>query len=389
MKSRLLALALLMLGPPSAVFAQESFNLVVETLPNNAPSAVRTGEPFVQAYRIRYLDLRQYGREIILDEGSYKPANLPVVMGGGLELVGVRIDGPKVAPGSETDELIIDIFHTLRIIDPEKGEKVIPKFRVRWAEVQAGQRENITFIDSEEFDTAAVPVVYVSTINKQPAVDIRDEIRLGDYDFQAQAYRWTYLAVSPLLFLAGLAALVISARGFRLKRLQSDDAGDEPESESGPASDEIVYTRYTFAQAYRNFFRQWSAVRQQSEKANLSAHAQVSRLGELYKALRILLSAALNAKPGHTVRELGELIAGSSRRGAPLAVLLRAHSKLVDYDQIINRDLIGWNLKDELSELNYLVRSFKLRWRLWFAIRRAWRGLWVYLKNFSLRLRRR
>ena len=65
----LLAVAILLIGV--SLYSQTVSPVTIETL-DTTPTVVRTGQVFVQGYRIRYLDLSKYGEKVIIYEDKIK-----------------------------------------------------------------------------------------------------------------------------------------------------------------------------------------------------------------------------------------------------------------------------------------------------------------------------
>ena len=190
--ARLLALALVAAAAGAApAGAQETGvpPIAIETL-EIEPTVVKTGDLITQTYRVRFPDLIDEGRELLILEDRMAPENLPVHP---FEAVSLEVDKRQVG-----DEHIWDFVYGLRLIAPEKAVYVIPSFGFYYLIRDLG--EDIEDAEIQQTDGGQRMVRYVTTMNDLPILDIRDTIELGDFGGQAALFRtmaWT-LAPFPL-----------------------------------------------------------------------------------------------------------------------------------------------------------------------------------------------
>ncbi len=114
--------AILLLLARSGV-GQEPPPLTVETL-KPVPTVVKSGEPFLQAYRVRFPDLIGEGRELIVLEDRMAPENVTV---NPFEAISVDVVKRRVG-----DEHIWDFAYTLRLVNPTKETYLVPSLSFFW-----------------------------------------------------------------------------------------------------------------------------------------------------------------------------------------------------------------------------------------------------------------
>lgn len=163
--------------------------LVVET---EKPSltVVKSGEPFRQTYRVKFLDLKERGKEIIVLTDKMQPGN---VVFSPFEALGLEVR--KSAVGKEN---IWDFTYTLRIIGPEKKEYSIPQIKFYWVLKDIGAK--LEEVKAQESETEEVKIKYVSAITREKNLGIRDKINLGNFKIRSYALKIGSALVS-LLFL--------------------------------------------------------------------------------------------------------------------------------------------------------------------------------------------
>ncbi|MEK9180452.1 MAG: hypothetical protein AAB897_03510 [Patescibacteria group bacterium] len=166
--------------------------LIVETQ-KPSTTVVKTGDQFQQTYRVRFLDLSHRGKEIEILADEMQPDKLNFA-----PFEATRLEITKNKNGKEYDW---DFTYTLRVINKEKGEYAIPKIKFLWVVKTLGGNEKETKV--REFETEGVRIKYVSTITKEPHLDIRDETDLGTFWPYAYAF-WALSVLVALLFLGYL-----------------------------------------------------------------------------------------------------------------------------------------------------------------------------------------
>ena len=120
MRRAAIGAAILLLVARSGV-GQEPPPLTVETL-KPVPTVVKSGEPFLQVYRVRFPDLIGEGRELIVLEDRMAPGNVTV---NPFEAISVDVAKRRVG-----DEHIWDFAYTLRLVNPTKGTYLVPSLSV-------------------------------------------------------------------------------------------------------------------------------------------------------------------------------------------------------------------------------------------------------------------
>ncbi len=197
------------------VHGQEPSLVIVEAL-EPTPTTVKTGELFVELYKIEYLDLSNEGVEITINE-----KNLGLKALGDFEVVDFCIDkgersGPCVGLGGGSVrknflEHIWYLKYTLRIVNPEKKTYKIPSLTVSWTEKSIGQ--NTGQAKSGNIQSGEVYVSYVTTVTEDPRLDVRDGFDFGSFSRTALAYRmafWFCVTAVPVLWLVMLVVYLRS-----------------------------------------------------------------------------------------------------------------------------------------------------------------------------------
>ncbi|MBI2058050.1 MAG: hypothetical protein HYT63_03690 [Candidatus Yanofskybacteria bacterium] len=209
-----LAVAILLIATP--VYSQEKSYIVVETPRTAEPTVVITGQPFVQTYVIRFIDLTDSGESIIVLEEALDLKAL-----GEFEVLAFFVD--KQTKQRDFLEHIWRLRYTLRIINPKKGPYAIPPISVPWKHKKAGQEKNDPAIQvNYDFKTDEVHINYVTTIpEKEISLEVREEVNFGNFDKHA----WTWRGISWFLLIIPLGVWLIVF--VRAKRSQSKDSQAE------------------------------------------------------------------------------------------------------------------------------------------------------------------
>ena len=190
-------------GWPAPVAAQEIGvpPITIETL-EIEPTVVKTGDLITQTYRVRYPDLIDEGRELLILEDRMAPENLPVHP---FEAVSLEVEKRQVE-----DEYIWDFVYGLRLIAPEKAVYVIPSFGFYYLIRDLG--EEIEDAEIQQVDGGERLLRYVTTMNDLPVLDIRDTIELGEFGGRAALFRTIAWTVAPLPLVIWLFLLFRQAR---------------------------------------------------------------------------------------------------------------------------------------------------------------------------------
>lgn len=201
----LVLLFVLLIATPT--YGQEPSLVVVETL-EPTPTTIKTGELFVQLYRIRYLDLSEEGIDVTINEENLNLRTL-----GEFEVLSFCIDkgqlsGPCAGLGGGSIkkdflERTWYLKYTLRIISPKKGTYKIPPMTVFWTEKNIGQAASEAEPKSMQVEKE-VFVNYVTTVTENPQLDIRDNFDFGAFSTKSFVYKlafWFCIAGIPTLWL--------------------------------------------------------------------------------------------------------------------------------------------------------------------------------------------
>ena len=194
----------------------EASPVSIETL-EVEPTVVKTGDLIAQTYRVRFPDMIDQGREIIILEDRMVPENLPVHP---FEGVSLDIDKRQV-----DDEHIWDFSYQFRLIAPEKSVYVLPGFSFYYLVRDLG--EDVEDAEVLQVDGGGNLVRYVTTLTDTPLLDIRDTIELGSFSARGTFCRTIAWTVAPLPLLIWLVMLVRHAR--RPKAVSNDETLKESE----------------------------------------------------------------------------------------------------------------------------------------------------------------
>ena len=165
----------------------ETQPIMVETL-EVEPTVVKTGDLIKQTYRLRFPDLINAGREIIILEDRMVPENLPIHP---FEAVALEIRKSQV-----DSEYIWDFVYDMRLVAPEKAVYVVPAFSFYFLVRDLG--EDIEDAEIQQVDGGQSLVRYVTTMNDVPTLNIRDTIELGEFSGRAALFQTIAWTVAPL-----------------------------------------------------------------------------------------------------------------------------------------------------------------------------------------------
>ncbi|HEY4484352.1 MAG TPA: hypothetical protein VI978_01375 [Candidatus Paceibacterota bacterium] len=212
-----LAIAILLIATPA--YSQEKSYIVVETPRTAEPTTVITGQPLIQTYIIRFIDLTDSGEKIIVLEEAL---NLKAL--GEFEVLSLSVE--KQTKQREFLEHIWHVRYVLRIVSPKKGAYIIPPISVPWKHKKAGQEENDPTIQlNYDFKTDEVNINYVTTIpEKESSLEIREQIDFGNFD----AHVWLWKAASWFLFVMPFVTLLtFFVRSKRSKNRNNEEGAGE------------------------------------------------------------------------------------------------------------------------------------------------------------------
>ena len=196
-----LAAAAVLAGAPVGAQPAGVPPITVETL-EIEPTIVKTGDLIRQTYRVRFPDLIDEGRELLILEDRMAPENLPVHP---FEAVSLDVEKRQVE-----DEHIWDFNYGFRLIAAEKAVYIVPSFGFYYLIRDLG--EDIEDAEIQQVDGGQQLVQYVTTITEVPILDIRDPIELGEFGGRATLFRAIAWTVAPLPLVVWLLLLVRQAR---------------------------------------------------------------------------------------------------------------------------------------------------------------------------------
>ena len=307
--------AVILLFLPRSSFGQELPPLVVETL-KPVPTVVKTGEPFVQVYRVRFPDLIDEGKEVIVLEDRITPESVAVqpFEATVLEIVKRRV----------SDEHIWDFAYTLRIVNPTKRTYLLPSFSFYWLLRDLG--EAIEEAEVQLVNTDEVFVSYVTTVTTDPVLDVRDAIELGSFRTRAtllKAIAWT---IAPLPLVVWLVMFI------RLVRRQKV-AGQVPiKPEEELESLAAAYLQLSVGQARRQLREHLKVLGALDHGHEQDGQALLGLERSLVISFKDLLRAELpNLNPGDTPRDIKVYIERRVKEGSRRDALMTLASRMVWY----------------------------------------------------------
>ena len=292
----------------------------VETL-ELEPTVVKTGDMITQTYRVRFPDLINEGKEVIILEDRMAPENLPVHP---FEGVSLDVDKRQVE-----DEFIWDFQYGLRLIAPEKAFYVLPGFSFYYLVRDLG--EDVEDAEVEQVDAEGGFVRYVTTINDVPELDIRDTIELGEFQTRATGFRILAWGVAPLPLLVWFVFLVRHAR--RPSTVSDDQQREEDELEQLEAQIPLAPSIW---QARRSLLAGIRQLEDLAPGANGSALYDVQRT-LLISGREFLQAQIQELHSGDTPKDIQQHIA-RLHEGARKDALLALASRLVTYQHGLERE---------------------------------------------------
>ncbi len=188
-------------GEMAQEVSDEESPVQIETL-EVEPTVVKTGDLIIQTYRVRYPDLLNEGKEIIILEDRMVPETLPVHP---FEGVSLEIEKRQV-----DNEHIWDFVYEFRLIAPEKSMYVLPGFSFYYLVRDLG--EDVEDAEVRQVDGGGNLVRYVTTLTDTPVLDIRDTIELGSFSARATFFRALAWTVAPLPLLIWFVMLIRQSR---------------------------------------------------------------------------------------------------------------------------------------------------------------------------------
>ena len=322
MRCKAIAAAVLLLLAQSS-FGQEPPPLLVETL-KPVPTVVKTGEPFVQVYRVRFPDLVGEGKEIIVLEDRMAPENVAVRP---FEAVSVDVVKRRV-----NDEHIWDFAYTFRIVNPAKMTYRLPSFSFYWLVRDLG--EAIEETDVELFSTDEVSVSYVTTVTTDPVLDIRDAIELGSFSTRATLLRAIAWTIAPLPLVVWIVMFIRIVR--RPKLSGQIPVKHEEEFDALQAG----YLPLSAGRARRQLRRRLQVLSALDHGQDKDGQALLDLERSLVISLKDLLRAELpELNPGDSPKDIRVYIEHRVKEGSRKDALMTLASRMVAYQSGLEKGM--------------------------------------------------
>lgn len=283
------------------VIAQEISPIIVDTIRSATPTTVITGQQFTQTYLVRFIDLTDQGEMIEVKEAEISKVGTL----GDFEVL--KLEKEKVVPPvKEFTEHWWYLTYTLRIINSEKGPKVIPPLPIPWVLVGAGQDPNDSSLKvNSDMKTDPVHINYVTTIPaKETSLDIRDSLSFGNFSriaFWLKVASWS-LGIVPL----SLFVLALARRRRSSPAVQDVKTFDFADVDAESISDIEVMPRDKALRELKKMLRNFHKLNPSTCKESdlFSLERRLSHL--LSNFLRAELSLSLGATPTEMISHAGK-----------------------------------------------------------------------------------
>jgi len=345
------AIAVLLIATPA--FAQKSVPILIQTLRTTNPTTVITGQSLEQTYLVRFIDLSHKGEEIII-----KREDLDLKSMVDFEVTNFEIEY-ETKQGQFLEHRWY-LKYTLRIINPEKGPKILSSFVVPWKHKKAGQQENDPTIQyNYDLKTEEVHLNYVTTIpEKDPYLIIRDQIvyrTFGISGFVLKSVSW-FLAVVPLglwlvFFVNRLRSLGKHSRIEESKTVQPD----------GPVFNDIP--QISKRKALRELHKSIKRLDRMATGKRVDSASKI--MPELYRALMNFLRIKINnSTVGTTGTEMPILVKKINDSFSKRALAGLAERAAYYQSYIEKGDLAGWPV-NPIDDVKLLRKSLRdLSWHM-------------------------
>jgi hypothetical protein len=262
-------------------------------------------------YRLRFPDLTEQGKEIVVLEDRMAAAALVVPP---FEAVDLAVERRRAGR-----DHVWDFTYRLRLINADKSSYTVPQIAFYWLVHDFG--EELEDAEVRQTDTAPAVVRYVTTVTDIGPLDIRDTISLGDYRSVATMWRVVAWVVSPLPLLAWV--LYVG----RLSRHRPVGAQREI-----AADDQVLDLPETLSLSAARRKLRHSIETLGASAADGDATGAVER--DLVIALRDYLHAELPAlNPGDTAREIRRYVETALPSSPRRDALLVLATQLADYQR--------------------------------------------------------
>jgi hypothetical protein len=353
----LLFAAVLLLATP--LWAEEVSPLIVETPRTTTPTVVKTGEPFEQIYKIRFLDLIELGEEVVIREDSLKSAML-----GDFEVLRFDSSDRRIEERSGAKEHIWFLKYTLRIVNPEKKGYTIPSITIPWILKKIGQQDgDPSIVLNTNIKTDEVHVNYVTTMTKDPLLNIRDQIDFGDYDLVTKILRWTSRSVmAAVLLLAWVLGASLSKRpqGGGEKNDLAEDKVSIPY---------VVSPINTSKMAWRNLRQILGRMKTMDSSSPVEQCAEMEKVA--LRALKDFLRAGLSRdKIGYTPLDLLKYWENEAGLGHKRVAYLALAQTAAIYQSDVDRKLLLAMFIPvlEAKKIEVILRNFRWYFSFWDAL---------------------
>jgi hypothetical protein len=292
--------------------------LSVETV-GAEPTVVKTGDVFTATFRVRFKDLVDRGKEIVVLEDRMDPEKLSVAP---FEAVGLEVRKRQV-----DDESMWDFVYRFRIVNPNRGIQVLGRVTFYWLLRDLGQK--IEEAQVFQAETEPLQIRYVSTLTEEAVLDIRDAIELGSFGRRATLFRTVAWAVAPLPVVWWAVGFVLAAR----RRTQAVAPGPKTEDDLPEAA---VPAPPSVVRARRNLRRHLRTLSDSSAAENDRELEELER--RLVVSLREYLMVEVpSLNPGDTAREIKRHFDTRLDGGRRAEALKALAERLVAYQDDLER----------------------------------------------------
>jgi hypothetical protein len=330
--------------------------LTVETV-GLEPTVAKTGDSITATFRVRFRDLVDEGKEIIVLEDRMAPDKLSVAPFEGT--------GLKVAKRQAGDQHIWDFVYTFRIVNPNKGIHVLGRVTFYWLIRDVGQNvEEARVLQSE---TDPLQLRYVTTLTEDATLNIRDSIELGNFASRARVLRAVAWTVAPLPLVLWAATFAMA-----LRRRKPQGAAMRPRAEEDEHLEVAIEAPPTLGRARRTLLGELNTLGEAAPSEDARELLGLER--RLVIALRDYLRAEVpGLHSGDTAREIKQFIDAGPMGEAHREILGALAGRLVAYQRDLERgtpSALG-DPAAEAREVEALLRSFGPRARALARVRKA------------------
>lgn len=325
--------------------------VAVETLPPE-PTVLTSGDAVKMTYRLRFPDLTDQGKEIVVLEDRMTAEALLVPP---FEAVDLAVD--RRSAGGEH---VWDFTYRLRLINAEKATYTVPPIAIYWLVHDFG--EDLEHAEVRQIDTAPAFIRYVTTVTDTGRLDIRDTISLGEYRTAAATWRIIAWVVSPLPLLAWVLYVGRLSRR-RPAAARREIAADNDQSAAPPET-------LSVAAARRQLRRRIAALRDPDPDDRVSE--AVAR--HLVIGLREYLHAELpELNPGDTAREIRQYVEAGRPSSPRREALLVLATQLADYQRRLEQGLTvpAADRSGDAAALDAALDSLRGHLQVWRRITQA------------------